>query len=479
MDDRLLLATLRRRKYFDSLSSYVNMDVQEKETKWMLKKYKAYFEEFSSDSAIDTNKFYSWLVQFHMRDAKPDQIKQLQVMLRATDYEPPEEQTEMIVRGLTERELAQQLFDVTTRWDAGEDIDIFDEAKELLDSKSELLRRRVNNPWQQASASDLFQEDKLKEKAIFEWLIEPMNKSIGHGVMGEFYIFGAPPGAGKSTFMAAHVVHWAKIVNRLYGMSRPILLLINEGALAKAQRRIYQCGLGKTTAELIALENSKQGTVQTLMNQAGIAFGNNDMSKDIIIPLLINQYHYKDIERIIEELNPCAIIYDMLDNVKGFELAGSKGTVDLRYELLYQWARDMAIVHDHMAIATSQLNKEGTQEIWPQQSQLKGAAVAKQGACDAIIMMGVNAKNPQDQSRYISTPKEKSEFRDKDVNPKTMVQIHPDFTIGVLDTGYQDDTWSNAKVATNKDHAQHSKKANSGVEVNKQVNNKFDDLGDI
>ena len=122
-------------------------------------------------------------------------------------------------------------------------------------------------------------------------------------------------------------------------------------------------------------------------------------------------------------------------NVKGFEAASAKGTVDQRGEFLYQWGRDMAIVHEHFAIATSQLSSDGEGVPWPQQKHLKGSRIAKQGSCDCIIMMGRNDSDPSDTARYISTPKEKSEVRNPDVNPKTMVSVTPDFTRGYICPG--------------------------------------------
>lgn len=440
MDDRILLAVLKHRKYFDSLGEYVRLDAQEPVTKAMVQAFAAYFKEFPDRRKIDTAPFYTWLTQFHLKKTTPDTVQRIQAVLRAIEPDPGEHDRDMILKGLTEREFVQDLFHVCQRWDDGDEIEVFEEAKDIFDRHSELLRRRVADPWEAADFDTLFSEEAVMDKAVFPWLVPQMNKSIGHGALGEFDILGAGPGAGKTTFTWDHAAYWGRIAYKKWGLSRPGLILINEGALAKHQRRAAQCILHKTTRELIAMNAAKPGRVRELI-QAELPYGYPNIEDNVLRPMIINQYSYKDLERIIEEHDPSFVVYDMLDNVQGFEAASSRGTVDARGEMLYQWARDMAIIHDHFAIATSQLSSDGEGIPWPQQKHLKGSRIAKQGACDTIIMLGRNDANPADQERYISTPKEKSELRDPDVNPKTMVTIMPDFTRGYICPNGGDATW--------------------------------------
>jgi len=117
-----------------------------------------------------------------------------------------------------------------------------------------------------------------------------------------------------------------------------------------------------------------------------------------------------------------------MDNVKGFEKEASYGTVDMRYEYLYQWWRELCAEFKFFGLALSQMNGEAEGEAWPKMSNLKGSSTAKQGACDVIIFGGRESlSNPQ---RFISTPKNKSEFREPGSDPATMATVNTDFSIG-------------------------------------------------
>ena len=110
------------------------------------------------------------------------------------------------------------------------------------------------------------------------------------------------------------------------------------------------------------------------------------------------------VERVLEESNPGIIVYDMIDNIKGF---GNAARTDLGLEMMYQWARERSVKFDAIGIATSQISNDGDGLMFPTLGMLKDSKTGKQGACDMQIMIGASNDPSYANSRFIGVPKNK------------------------------------------------------------------------
>lgn len=424
MEDKILLSVLKHRAQYERLLPYIRLEVQEPYTKHMIEEFGLYFKENPDRQILDTAEFYMWETNFRMRRVKEEDRTKLKAVLQAIIPDPDGDTRALLLKGLQEREFATKLMDACQRWDEGAEIEIFDTARELFETHAATLRRQTKDPWQRADFQTMFDMSKMREES-FSWCVPELNLSVGPAPLRQFYIFAGRPDSGKSTFVADNLRLWGREVYSKWKLKRPILILNNEGASDKYQRRLVQAGLGLTTFEII--DKGWEWANRTF-NRTVCPFGNENMEDDLIRVLQINGYGVKDLEFIFEEHDPCIVVYDMLDNVRGFESLAKYGTVDMRYEYLYQWARETAVDRNHFALGLSQMNGEAEGLPWPTLNMLKGSTTAKQGACDVIIMGGRG--NTQDPSRYLSTPKNKAELRDPGSDPGTSCTVIPDFARG-------------------------------------------------
>ncbi|WP_312883515.1 DnaB-like helicase C-terminal domain-containing protein [Paraburkholderia youngii] len=247
-------------------------------------------------------------------------------------------------------------------------------------------------------------EDMLADAANdkgFHWRLKVLNECLLPLWEGDFYIVAARVDSGKSTFFASELTHMAAQVDELYpGQDRCIVVFNNEGPGRKLRHRMFNAAIGVSNVELVEL--SKKGTVyQDYLDAIG--------GRDNIYIFDIHDYSMGQLEDIIKELDPAIVVYDMLDNVQAdVGTATNGGTrTDQLLEWLYQRARVLAVKYNHAAIATSQLNGDADGEIFPKLSMLANSRTGKAGAADVVLMLG-RSNNPDLQNtRFISTPKNK------------------------------------------------------------------------
>lgn len=424
MDDRILLAVMKHRAQYEKLLPYIRLEIQEPYTRKMIEEFGLYFKEQANAPRIDTAEFFMWQVQFRMKRVKEEDRAKLKAVLQSIEADPDGDTRALLLKGFQEREFATKANQLIQRWDEGGEVELFDEMVDLYKDHSAALRRQTKDPWVKVDFQSLFDIKKMRDSS-FEWAVPELNVSIGPAPLKQFYLFGGRPDAGKTTFIAQNINKWGREAMRKWGLKRPIIIFNNEGDTEKYQRRMIQSGLNMTTFELI---DKGWEWCREQYNNTVCPYGNDNSADDMIRIMQVQGYSVKDLEFIIEEQNPCVVIYDMLDNVRGFESIAKYGTVDTRYEYLYQWARETAVDKDHFALGTSQLNGSAEGEMWPRLDMMKGSTTAKQGACDVIIFGGRGAAG--DPSRYISTPKNKSELRDPGSDPWTMATVCPDFARG-------------------------------------------------
>jgi hypothetical protein len=166
---------------------------------------------------------------------------------------------------------------------------------------------------------------------------------------------------------------------------------------------------------------ASKGRILNNPESANVAYAKAVGDKDRIRIVPAQGWHIKEAERVIKACNPCMVIYDMLDNFSGFE---TDGTIDQRYRALYDYARQLADIHQHVAVATSQCVGEanGVEKI--EMHMLAGSRVAKQSTADLLIMLGRSLDPGKQNQRFIYTPKNKFTSKVRTADRRTFQEVN-------------------------------------------------------
>lgn len=178
-----------------------------------------------------------------------------------------------------------------------------------------------------------------------------------------------------------------------------MLWLNNEGSGRRIIPRIYQAALKCTFSEMVSKSNA--GTLVQEYTEA--MHGERILVKDMHGATL------GQIEQVIEELNPCVVVYDMMANFRMPGTTGGNKTDAL--EQMWQEVREQAVRHDFVAMPTIQISADGDDQMYPPYSALKDSKTGIQGATDVILMMGALNSIEMDTVRGFSTPKNKRQMQ--------------------------------------------------------------------
>lgn len=295
-----------------------------------------------------------------------------------------------LVKGLRELEFAKRVDDTLISYNLGEDIDFYESIALTVKEFEKDIKRSVDISWCDASVEDILNEEINGIK--LSWKLTCLQNSMPNLRTGEQIIVAARPGKGKTSFCADAITNFA-IQKAVQDSGRPIVWFNNEGKAFKCKGACIRSSLKKTYDELIDIGLKKSNKI--FMEKLGRK------------TIRIFDIHGRDnnfLERIIAEHNPIVVIWDMLDNVRGFT---NTKRDDQRLEHLYQWARECSVMYDFLSIATSQISAEGSNTRFISDSLLNGSKTGKPAACDAIITIGCIDKVGFENSRFINIPKTK------------------------------------------------------------------------
>lgn len=250
----------------------------------------------------------------------------------------------------------------------------FDKTEIFTDPDLSSLIQRVNSPG-------------------LEWRLEELNVGAGPARPGDFILVAAAVESGKTTFLADQISYWATQLQD----DQEIYWFNNEEHSDKVKLRIYQAALGVQSHVILADVKKAQQDYLNLM-------GGKDRIRVLKNNSAYNQTKF--IERIVEEEKPAVVVFDQLDKVRG--LGGKDVAEHQRLGFLYNWARDMAMDHDLVCVAASQVDTSGFNTDWIHMHQLRGSKVDKPGELDLMITLGKRTDDPKyEHVRYLHLPKNK------------------------------------------------------------------------
>lgn len=224
------------------------------------------------------------------------------------------------------------------------------------------------------------------------WPIDSLNSLIGPVPATKLVgVFGRP-NIGKTSFMATIVPFFAR------QLDRPTVVIANEEAPETVQIRYMQSRYKVTEAELFANKDKYQ------------SHWDRELGKKLMItgdPALLQK---KNIERLLDTVNPGLIVIDQLAKVVGF----TKDRQDQEITEAWKWARNLAKKHKAVVIGISQASASGEGRRWLRYIDLAESKTGVQGECDLLIGIGKEDESP---TRYLVVLKDKLPLAgDKDPN---------------------------------------------------------------
>lgn len=395
--DKTLLQVVKYKDAYDIYRKLLRDHLLDDTTITILKDYLLYFEKYPTHSVVDFEVFEPWFFQFrHPKMKKEDTTFYKKVFVGLH-----EDADETLSKTLKTDLQTLHFATLVTNW-SQDYIDGKISGTKLIgdvaQSTDDVLSTLASNN------DSLWDTSSVEEDVVYtgydnglKFRLGCLDASCGSLHPSKFIITGAYVDTGKSTFMAdqfgAGMFEQIIAADSHWYTDRPIMWFNNEGSTKAIKMTFYQSLFG---VDVNRIRNAPKKVEE---HYQGLSKG-----LDLFRVVPCQGWHIKQVESLIKTYKPCVVIYDMLDNLQGYE---DIGTMDQRFRALYDHARQMADQYEHTAIATSQCTGEANgQEVIPMH-WLAGSRVAKQSTADLIITIGRSLQAGKSGSRYIHTPKNK------------------------------------------------------------------------
>jgi len=224
----------------------------------------------------------------------------------------------------------------------------------------------------------------------YEWGIEELNISLGPARRGDFILVGACWELGKTSFCLSQAMHWITKAPPK-GAAPVVLVLNNEEETYKLRDRCLTCVTGMTGKE-----------IEVDLDKALIAAEIQGVDDHTLQLQKIHGKSVRQVERIVEEVDPAVVIINRLDKINIKERRDDSNAD--RYGNLGLWARNLAAT-GRLVLGIVQVGSEaaGLRKVYG--NHIYGSKTLIQGEADAIILLG--GEGPDDPIRGINIPKNK------------------------------------------------------------------------
>ena len=405
MLDINLLRVMKVRKDYMHLIPVITKEALGAETKIMLKAYEKYFTKFEDHSRVRWDLFVPRFRAWNT-DMSEAHFAQFAAIIKQAAIDCDEGTRNGLMQDLQEIGLATKVANLAEQYAAGDLPDIAEHIGEAV-SAYRLSTGIKLARWIDDDINRLLQDE--MNQAGLKWRLAELNRSMRPLRDGDFGIVAARPDKGKTTLLASEATFMASQLPK----DQNILWLNNEGLGTRIVPRLYQAALGIKMPEMLKM--SSEGTlVDAYRNVVG--------RLDRIRVTDIHGWQISHVESVIEQSNAGLVIFDMVDNIRGF---GNESRTDLVLERMYQRVRELCVKYKFAGLATSQISNDGDGEMFPTLGMLKDSKTGKQGSCDFQLMIG-SSNDPNLQSaRWLSLPKNKLRTSFGAGDPRAEVAFKP------------------------------------------------------
>ena len=406
MIDINLLRMMKYKETFYKVSGRVPKEALEKTTVAVIEDFGKFFEKFPQEEVIDFDTFLSLFRIWHPKLSE-EHTAAYQAIFTQAKTDIPDEKKQGIMQSLMELRLGSDLTRLMLEFEEGDTENIQGAIEDILTRfKVDAGIRSLD--FLRNDIGDLLQQE--VDDSGWRWRLDCLNTSMRGLRDGDFGIVAGRPDKGKTTFLASEMTYMAAQMP----VDRTVLWLNNEGPGSKIIPRLYQAALGLKMSEMLELH--KAGKLEEQYNEyMGMPWR-----------IRVFDIHGLDnyaVERIVEQNNAGIVLYDMIDNVRGF---GDAARTDLGLEKMYQWARELCVKYECAGIGTSQISNEGDGLMFPTMPMLKDSKTGKQGACDFQLMIGASNDIGLSRQRFIGLPKNKLRREGSENDPRATVAYKPE-----------------------------------------------------
>ncbi len=387
MLDINLLRVMKVKKDYMSLIPVITKEALGTETNIMLAAYGKYFNKFEDHDRIRWELFVPRFKAWHT-DMSEAHFAQFAAIIKRVIVDCDQSTRNGLMQDLQEIGLATKVANLAEQYAAGDLPDISTHIGEAIDTYKMSIGIKLAH-WIDDDINDLLQDE--QNQAGLKWRLGTLNRSMRPLRGGDFGIIAGRPDKGKTTFLASEVTFMASQLEP----DQNILWLNNEGPGTRIIPRMYQSALGINMHDIL-----KMSTENTLVDAYRGLVGRLDR----IRVTDIHGWQISQVEALVEQSNAGLVIFDMVDNIRGF---GNESRTDLVLEKMYQRVRELCVKYNFVGLATSQISNEGDGEMFPTLGMLKDSKTGKQGACDFQLMIGASNDPNLQSARWLSLPKNK------------------------------------------------------------------------
>lgn len=393
MSDIAIVKAMELRNRWRSLSPLVPTDMLVPDAKAILSWYGVYYKTYPDKEVLEHDLLLS-LIKTKAQLTQEQWVHIKQTVERLRKFED-NDAVEGIVNNLLERDFAGKVGAILTAYEAGNEVDLVFETNRLAERTKSHITNSTATDYIDDSISVILQEE--GQDYGLKLPTELLKGSIKGLLGGSLICMAARPDKGKSSWLAACLTEFAPQLDTYFTPERPMLWLNNEGSGRRIVPRIYQAALDVDSSELKSLD--EDGSIHSKY-QAAVGRQDRIRIKDM------HGATMAQIEQVIEAMNPCVVVFDMMANFRmGSAVSGGNKTDEV--EAKWQAVREMAVLHDFVAIGTIQVSADGDNMLYPPYSALKDSKTGVQGAADVILMLGALNSPDMQSIRGLSTPKNK------------------------------------------------------------------------
>lgn len=408
MIEVVLLRVLKNRKDFNHLRGMIPLDTLEAKTKAIVLDFERYFKDYPSHENIDWQTFIPQFKRWHPQIKEDAFNEYVAVFRNVISKDADEDQKRNILESFAEIQLMTRLANLAEKHAQGDLEDAWGSVTASLDTY------RTNTGIKSLAYLDTDIGELLNaefdEKGI-NWRLACLRKSMRGLRPGDFGIIAGRPDKGKTSFLASELTYMASQLPP----DRNILWFNNEGPGDRIRTRLFQAALGLTIPEMRDRHSAGKLIPEYISCMGG--------RYDRIRVFDAHGWNTGHVEVVLQENNPGIVVFDMIDNVRGF---GDAARTDLMLEQMYQWARERCVKYDCIGMGTSQISADGDGLQFPTLGMLKDSKTGKQGACDFQLMIGSVNQEGFQYSRYIGLPKNKLRRPDAPGDPRAEVRFDMD-----------------------------------------------------
>lgn len=376
-----ILKPLLKQVHFKKYYSYLNLDTIEKNYPDVYRLYKSLgsLHKEDKDYSVDDLK-----VALFTLYPKVDEQQYARLLEALQDSELDETLLVDYIHKAAQRDKALQIARLAIQ--ASEGIIPFEEVTDRFTSMEEASP--VLSDWRESVVSSSIRSlyENTQATPGLRWRLASLNQALGSLRKGNFGFVFARPETGKTTFLASELTFMAEQVPIDAG---PIVWFNNEQAGADVQERISQATLGATREQLYKDLDGNDAQYNARIRGKLILIDNASFNK-------------RDIEGILKELKPSLIVFDQIDNLKGFKA----DRPDLEFKEIYQWGRELAKIYGPV-IGICQAGGTGEDKKWLTMNDVDSSKTSKQGAADWILGIGKIHEQGYEQVRFLHLSKNK------------------------------------------------------------------------